>query len=241
MTKKIHVCICCRNEVNADSFGTIAAALLDGADYWKHRFGKESTFRLKTIARMHVVDARSNLLDSAVNDEADYVLWLDDDMAPTTNVLEQLMEDLDAHPEYDYMGAMCFKKSPPFGPCAFAFVDKKDDPCWIEPEPARIAQVGITGFACLLAKVPAMKAVREATEGQPFIYRRDLGEDGYFFNCAYRIGQKVAVNTGLICGHVGTATYNKSTCDAYRKVAPDVNAKFAPLDFPAVPTPVAVP
>ena len=68
---------------------------------------------------MHVVDGRSTLVENAIKDEADYLWFLDDDMVPPVNTLERLMAQMDANPEYDYIGALCYKKTPPYGPCAF--------------------------------------------------------------------------------------------------------------------------
>ena len=68
---KIHVALCCRNEITADAFRDLNLAMLDGADYWKHRFGKESVFKVQTVTRMHVVDGRSTLVENAIKDAWD--------------------------------------------------------------------------------------------------------------------------------------------------------------------------
>lgn len=232
MTKKIHVCIPCRGEVNADSFAAIMDAVTDGADYWKHRFGKESHFEIKVIARAHVVDARVNLTKQAVEAGVDYILWLDDDMVPPRTFLESLMQRMDEHPEYDYIGGLAYKKSAPFGPCAFMEVENPNDPCWVDKDPARVQKVAVTGFACLLGRGPAFKAVFDFTEGRPFVYHSDCGEDKYFFIHAHKLGQKLAVDTGLIVGHVGSHVFNDKTWEAFAACTPEALNKLARVEQP---------
>ena len=225
---KIHVALCCRNEITADAFRDLNLAMLDGADYWKHRFGKESVFKVQTVTRMHVVDGRSTLVENAIKDEADYLWFLDDDMIPPTNTLERLMAQMDANPEYDYIGALCYKKTPPYGPCAFTAPATPDGKNWVQRDPPRLQEVGVTGFACLLGKVPSYKKVWDATEGHPFVYVKTCGEDAYFLGQAREIGQRVAVDTSLIVGHVGTHVFNDQTFDAWCKMHPETLDRMAP-------------
>lgn len=235
MTKKIHVCICCRNEVDAMSFRAIIEAVVDGADYWKHRFGKESSFHLKTVERMHVVDARCTLTDQAINDGADYLWWIDDDMTPPVDTLQRLMERMDANPEYAMVGALCYKKSEPYGPCAFISSNTAQEANWISREPERLQEVSVTGFACLLGRIEAFKAVDEATGHHPFLYHRNCGEDAFFLREARKLGYRVAVDTGLICGHVGSAVFDHNTFGAYAKSRPEVMKFFAPREAKPLP------
>lgn len=226
---KIHVCVCCRGEVSAESFGRIIAAMTNGSDYWKFRFGKDATFFFQVVARVHVVDARTKLLQDAVKAGADYLLWIDDDMAPPDDMLERLMKRLDEDPSLDYIGGLAYTKGPPYKPCAFVKPEKEDDPIWVTRLPERVQQVGVTGFACLLGRMAAFKAVDEKTNGQPFVYQKDCGEDAYFFHIAHLLNQKVAVDTSLVVGHVGVTVFDHKTSEAYAKIDPSVLAKYAPV------------
>ena len=227
MSKKIHVALCCRNEITADAFRALMMSAVDGADYWKHRFGKESVFDIKVATRMHVVDGRATLVEAAIKDEADYMWWLDDDMVPPVNTLERLMKRLDENPEYDYVGGLCYKKNPPYGPCAFMKPADKDGNNWVGRLPERLQEVGITGFACLLGKVSAFKAAWDATEGCPFVYTKTCGEDAYYCQVATHLGQKIGVDTSLVVGHVGTHVFTDASFDAYCNAHPEFKDRIA--------------
>mgnify|MGYP000900434434 CR=1 FL=1 len=224
---KLHILYCCRNEIQVDAFRGLMMASVDAADYWKSRFGKESTVEIKVAARMHVVDGRAKLTEDAINEGADYVMWFDDDMLPPVDTVERLMKRLDEDPALDYVGALAYKKNAPYGPCAFVAPADRDSNNWVRRLPERVQPVGITGFACLLCRVPSLKKVWDATEGHPFVYTKHCGEDAYFFNRAADIGQRVAVDTSVVVGHVGTHVVDSSTFEEYLKHHPEIEARLA--------------
>jgi hypothetical protein len=46
------------------------------------------------------------------------------------------------------------------------------------------------------------------TNGETFVYQKGLGEDAYYCQLARRIGHKIVVDTGLVCGHIGNINYD---------------------------------
>ncbi len=225
---KLRILIPCRNEVNAESFAYLCRTMICAADYWRHRFKEQADFAFKVIARAHIVDARCNLLGFALDDGADWVLWLDDDMTPPDDLLERLMRRFDEAPEYDYIGGLAYKKSAPFGPCAFLAPEHEGAPTWIERLPERLqGNVGFMGFACVLGRGAAFRKVYDFAQRKPFVYHNDVGEDSFYFHQARALGQKLAVDTSLVVGHVGTTVYDHRVFDAFRAANPEIEANMS--------------
>jgi hypothetical protein len=137
------------------------------------------------------------------------------------------MTRLDERPDLDYVGALAYKKSPPYGPCAFVHPATPDENNWVARLPERVQEVGVTGFACLLGRGPSFKAVWDATGGHPFVYTKQCGEDAYFCNMAANAGQKIAVDTSLVVGHVGSHVFDHQSFDAYCKMNPATLERLA--------------
>ena len=226
---KLMVAIPCRSQITASAFESLSWAMLRGAAWWKQTQGPNSTFGLCVIARSHIVDARIEMLKRAVEEKADYLWWLDDDMTPPEDTLERLFTNL--HMEQAALsGALCFRRGPPYTPCAFVERDGKQYP--VRPEPARIVEVVATGFACLLMDVKRAADVWDFSDGGPFIYKKGLGEDAYYCHLAKTLGHKIVIDTGLIPGHVGEIEYNGKLFAAMSAENPKLSALLEPIGSP---------
>lgn len=79
----------CRAEIRAVVFPQLLQCILQAAAYWHRRFG-EALVSTQILPRTHVVTARNTIAAEARAIGAEWVLWIDDDMAPGPNLLEQL-------------------------------------------------------------------------------------------------------------------------------------------------------
>lgn len=232
----VMVAVPCRSQIGATAFEALTLSMLKGADWWKRTRGQDAKFGLCVIARAHIVDARLEILKQALANGADYVWWLDDDMTPPPDTLERLFAAMESTGAA-LAGAFCFRRGPPYSPCAFTgeVNPVTGKPYCVRPDPPRIAEASATGFACLLMDVKKAGDVWDHTGGAPFIYKKGMGEDAYYCANARAVGQKIVVDTGLVPGHIGEIDYNQTFFDSVSKMDPKVLDCFEPITAEAMP------
>ena len=186
----------CRAEIKAVVFSELVSCLLHGAMYWASRF-PGSGYRVQTFTRAHVVEVRNAAVEIARSENFEWVLWLDDDMAPGHDLLERLHAT-----GKDFVGAVAYKRIPPYEPCVARLTDGKMQ--YWDPDPdLPIAEVDLTGFACVLTRRTVLDAVYEATDGQPFQMRGAMAEDAFFCQQARKLGIPIHVVPSIVVGHAG--------------------------------------
>lgn len=211
MTKKLSVCIPTRGDVNGFSFDSLMRFSAQTSAYWYHRYGREGEFRMRTMARSHIVDARNGMLEASLKDPSDYIVWIDDDMIVPPDFASRMIGHLEAHPEIDYVGGIAYKKAEPFSPCAFCErLDDEGAGFWVTRKPYRLQEVTVTGFACIAGRGSSFRKVADITNGAPFIYKHGVGEDRAFCYHARSIGQRIFVDTGCMVGHVGPFVFDEA-------------------------------
>lgn len=198
MTTKsdIMIVIPCRNEIRAVVFSDLVSCALHGAMFWASRF-PGSAFQVQTFARAHVVEARNAATTIARDLGIEWVLWLDDDMAPPHDLLQRLIET-----GKDFVGAVAYKRAPPYEPCVGRMIDGKVEHYDPDPEEGLI-EAEMTGFACVLTHRRVLDAVFEATEGRPFQWRPGMPEDSFFCYQARRLGIPIHILSSVVVGHAG--------------------------------------
>jgi hypothetical protein len=149
-------------------------------------------------------------LTQAFENHADYIFWLDDDMAVTPNVIELLGR----HDKDMVCGFSALKHDEP-QPMIYRWIEpgfmhfKKGDD-W-----HGLWKVEATGFACVLIKMEVMQAVYDATNGEPFQFGPKLPngkhpygtEDLYFYETAMKLGYQLWCDADCKVGHAGLKVY----------------------------------
>lgn len=165
-----------------------------------------------------VYDARNQLAAYAINNEYDYVLWLDSDMSFEADLMKRLFEDIEGK---DFVSGLYFSRRPPFKPTIFEKCTIEQDGRTINAEaiqtkfiPDEIFEIDACGFGCVLMKVEVLKAVWEK-HGLPFSPLVGFGEDISFCWRAKQLGYKLWCDPKLIIGHtthmvIGDSTYVES-------------------------------
>lgn len=190
------VAIPCRNEIRSVVFADLISCLLHGAVYWSKRH-PGGAFHVHTYARAHVVEARNSAYETALETGADWVLWLDDDMAPPADLLERLHGA-----GKKFVGALAHRRAPPYEPCVARLLDGKVQ--FFDPDPtAEIIEADLTGFACILTHVSVLRAAADAVDGPPFSMRPGLAEDFFFCQAARKAGVQLHILPGCDVGHAG--------------------------------------
>lgn len=185
-----------RDAIRSSVVSHLFLCMLHAAFFWKRRVSGDAPITYFFQSRAHIVEARTLAIEHARENDVDWILWLDDDMAPPPDLFERLFET-----GKTFVGALAFKRDPPHEPCVHRIIDGKAE--FFDPDPRLpIVEADATGFACLLVHRSVWESVWERTEGRPFAYRVGMGEDVYFCAHAKAAGVQLYIVPGLVVGHV---------------------------------------
>jgi cellulose synthase/poly-beta-1,6-N-acetylglucosamine synthase-like glycosyltransferase len=177
--------------------------------------GYDSRFRegdqaIYTVNGTLIFDQRNKLAQAALDDNCDYVLWVDADMRFPKNTLERLL----AH-DKDIVGVNATTRAVPVKPTAknLTIDYEKKENHWLPVDSkgkTGIEQVTAIGCGVMLVK----RKVFEQTP-KPWFYfyelpgGKTLGEDVHFCVAAHDAGFETWVDHGLSqeIGHIGQYTY----------------------------------
>lgn len=147
-----------------------------------------------------VYDARNQLTQTAIQSEADAVLWVDSDMTFTPDLAQKLLEDIKSG--CDMVAALCFRRKPPFIPVIWKNVAERE--IMVEYPSDELFEVDACGFGCVMVKTEVLKATT-AVYRKPFCPFDGHGEDVAFCIRAKELGFKLFCDSRVKVGHVGTA------------------------------------
>lgn len=163
-----------------------------------------------------VYDARNKLAQQAIDEGAEYVLWLDSDTVFEPSTLDTLMKDIEGR---DLVTGVVHRRRPPFSPCIYKSlklgIDGDNSVEVYEEYPEEIFEIDACGFACVLMRTQIFKDVieREHTLFSPIL---GFGEDLSFCIRARRAGYKLYCDPKVQCGHVSTTVINAETFKAWQ-------------------------
>lgn len=162
-----------------------------------------------------VWDSRTKLAQRAIQEEADYVLWLDSDMEFPPDLLERLMAALQNTPEADIMTGLYFRRVDPYSPVLFEKIQLAGVGAnWKEfdqlPKES-VFEVEGCGFGAVLIPTDVIMSVI-SKYGDPFWPIGHLGEDLAFCIRARELGYRIFCDQTIPLGHVG---YNVVTRNFY--------------------------
>ena len=176
----------------------------------------ESIFNMKKRGKVDLfvphnysIDASRNMVaEYAMNHGYDYILWIDSDTIIPKDTLTRLMDaDKDI-----VSGVYAYKILAGKNVVAKRYSDKEAD-IYEDVTVKEIKErhrtkerilVDAVGFGCVLTKTDVFRKI----ENPWFIYTQHMGEDIYFCRKAQDAGFEVWLDTGVLCGHIGTVNYN---------------------------------
>jgi GT2 family glycosyltransferase len=161
---------------------------------------KDYEFSLQVGQQMFIENARNLAVDYAIENNYDYILWVDDDMVvmPNSMVLTRLL----AH-DKDIVAPLFFTRKQPYMPLLFDKVVRADGCHTVYDHRVDykkgLEEVDAVGFGMVLTKVEVFKKI-----GNPyFVFTSTFGEDVYFCAKAKSCGYKVYCDTTIDVGHIG--------------------------------------
>ena len=197
---KLGICLPLYNVVPASFFVNFINRIHEL--YNQNKFDVQIYMRTSTI----IDKARNELVNLALKDNCDYILFIDSDMLIPRGAIDKLLEM-----DVDIASGLYFSKGKPYLPVAR--VKEKtlegDRHFFLEDfEFNEIIKVAGVGMGCCLIKTkvfkdleyPYFKLEWRKHEGKPY----QIAEDLYFCEEAAKKGYEVHLNTGVVCDHYGT-------------------------------------
>ena len=165
-----------------------------------------------------IYTSRNQLGRLAIQQDADYVLWLDSDMVFDPNLLERMLQTV-REKDLDMLTGLYFRRVQPYTPVLFDTLEYTEEKAsWTEyktlPENG-LLEVGGCGFGCVLLSTEVLMGV-QGKFGTMFNPMQGLGEDLAFCWRARQCGYKIICDTELVVGHVGQAVVNDAFWRAYK-------------------------
>lgn len=177
--KKVLIAIPCMDNVSARFCKSLVNLDTDGLEV-------TYDFRIRQL----IYSARNKLSHRAIDEEYDYIFFVDDDMTFQPDTLKKLIED-----SKDIVSAVCYIRNPPHKPAIF------DKDCNFTDVKKGIFEVGYVGSACILIKTKVLRSVWR--EHRTFyLPTKGLGEDLAFCKRARECGYQIFVDSDVKCGHM---------------------------------------
>lgn len=193
---KLGICVPLYNVVPASFFVNFINRIHEL--YEQNKFDVQIYMRASTI----VDKARNELVNMALKDNCDYVLFIDSDMLIPGGAVDKLIEM-----NVDIASGLYFAKGKPYLPVAR--IKEGDKHFFLEDfEFNQIMKVQGVGMGCCLIKTkvfkdlefPYFKLEWRETDGIKY----QIAEDLYFCDEAVKKGYDIHLNTGVLCEHFGT-------------------------------------
>lgn len=170
-------------------------------------------------------EARNEIIEKALELDAEYVFFLDDDVRPPVHILLHLMPLLNSAPDVIAAGGLYSIKREPTEPMAYRKLSK--GPCYDFKYGEQFDVEGIATGA-LLVKVPLFKqiekpwfkTIEESGQDKGRIYERRTTDDLYFCNKALKAGFKIKAHGGMLCDHIDAENHKIYNLNQYLPKAP---------------------
>lgn len=165
--------------------------------------------RLEMLSNSLVYDARNMLAAQAIDDNCDYVLWLDSDIIFKNDLLERLLKDVQ---DKDFVSALYFKRVYPTAPVIGEKITKDDGTIQYvarkEYPKDQLFTVDATGFGAAITSAKLLKALYDRYD-RPFYPDLGLGEDFIFCHRAKELGFELWCDSRIKIGHIGRHVFTE--------------------------------
>jgi len=186
----------------------------------------QSLVRMKTIGETRfdfiscslIYKARTDLGLIALKEKADYVLWLDSDMVFPTDLLVDLMKDIEGR---DIVTGIYHMRRAPFRPVIYKTLKQGLVPAenvsehYDDYPKDGLFKVDGCGFGCVLMRAGVLQSVVDKYH-ELFAPLPGYGEDLSFCVRARGCGYEIWVDPKIKLGHKAATIVTNETFDAYR-------------------------
>lgn len=172
---------------------------------------------LQLLANSLVYVSREELSKTAVENGADYLLFLDSDMTFNSSLLRDLLKAAEEE-KADVVTALAFRRRPPYTPCIWQKIriggNGENEVVEFNEIPTGRAEIDACGMAGCLIKTEIIQRVVERYHAvfQPL---PAFGEDLSFCIRAKQCGAKIIVDTAVKMGHLSQMLVDESVYYSY--------------------------
>jgi len=159
---------------------------------------------------------RNQICHKFLKSDADYLIMVDDDIVPPTNILEMALHNKDV------IGALCYAYMPGPGYYSVAYTkDAQNDPTAVPPrlgigrdiEKTGIVEVALLATGCMMIHRRVLEGLKEpffVMEMDETIRWITESEDFSFCRKAGKAGFRVWLDTGVTCRHIKSLDMRES-------------------------------
>ena len=176
-----------------------------------------------------LIKSRTDLALTAVQEKADYVLWIDSDMVFPDTMLIDLMKDIEDEKK-DIVAGVCHMRKEPYTPVLWSKLRQgmttfeNDSEKLIDYPRDGLFEVEGCGFGCVMMKTEVISAVRDKY-GDLFGHLPGYGEDLSFCIRARGCGYRIWADPKVQVGHKSSIIVDDSVFQAFRKKLPGIDLR----------------
>lgn len=174
---------------------------------------------VSVVANTLVYQARNQLALKAIDENFDYVFWIDSDMVFPSDTLVRLIKSAEEH-EADYVAGLAFWRHKPTNPVVYDELVWKQDPetglidhgarIWKNYPKDCFFECAGTGMGCVLVRTSVIRKVAETFKCSPFEPMPFMSEDLSFCWRLNRLGVKMYCDSRIKVGHVGQYIFDEA-------------------------------
>lgn len=170
-----------------------------------------ATIRYGSTNALDTVEARNALINKALEDNAEYLWFVDDDTVIPFHGLAQLFYAARLQ-GYPVIGGVVPLKQDPLLPVTTCV---KDDRLYypdLSYADIIVPCNWVTGFACLLINTDVFRQMLKADPDMPFVWptatagETPIGEDGWFCHRCHRLNIPIMIHRAVQCRHYNLQT-----------------------------------
>lgn len=169
-----------------------------------------------------IAQNRNEIVKKALEENADYVLFIDSDMTFNDDFLIDLLKH-----DRDIVSALCVGRVAPYRPVAKVL---KEDGRYFPREGLHegrfFADLDAVGAAFLLVKVDVFRKMEPPWFAMPPYKTGIMGEDVYFCRKAKEMGYDICLDSALHCGHLGLFSFTMDNHLDYMAEHKDADLAF---------------
>lgn len=166
-----------------------------------------------------IYTSRNNLAGLAINQEADYIFWLDSDMMFPPGALRHMLKTIEEQEDDVILSGVYYRRVAPFSPVVFSELDLSGPSAkWTNMDEIpkdKVFECEGFGFGCVLAPTAAFMDV-QAKFGDMFTPINGTGEDLSFCWRARQAGWKLLCDPRIELGHVAHHIVTRDAWEDYR-------------------------
>lgn len=170
-----------------------------------------------------IYNSRNDLAAIALQQEADYIFWLDSDMVFGSDTLVRMFKTM-KEGAGDILTGLYFRRVGPFSPVLFKdlSIDEDGNAHFEEFDeiPDGLFEVAGCGFGCVLMPTYIAMDV-QAKYGTMFNPIEGTGEDLAFCWRARELGYKIVCDPSIRLGHVGHHVITREFWENYKLIKPN--------------------